>query len=70
MESKKVYMNDVEAAKMLGLSPQTLRNWRCKGLGPEYVRLNSRCIRYKLEALENYMSRHRVIPYQELSGFE
>ncbi len=31
-----------EAARNLGYSPQTLRNWRYLGIGPRYIRLN-RC---------------------------
>ena len=31
------YLNDVEAAKIADLSPQTLRNWRLQGRGPAYV---------------------------------
>ena len=30
-----------EAAIYLGLSPQTLANWRVRGLGPVYLRLGS-----------------------------
>ena len=33
-------INSAEAAKLLGLQPQTIRLWRSKGLGPRYVRLH------------------------------
>ncbi|MBI4767855.1 MAG: helix-turn-helix domain-containing protein [Deltaproteobacteria bacterium] len=39
------YVNDVEAAKIAGLSPQTLRNWRQLGRGPNYIKLG-RSVRY------------------------
>jgi DNA-binding transcriptional MerR regulator len=35
-------VNTSEAAKLLGLQPQTLRLWRNKGVGPRYVRLHGR----------------------------
>ena len=31
-------LNTREAAEYLGVRPQTLRNWRCRGGGPRYVR--------------------------------
>ena len=31
-----------EAAKPLGLSPVTLRNWRSKGIGPRYVHASTK----------------------------
>jgi len=69
-EIKTTYINDVQAAKFMGLKRQTLANWRHKGIGPEHVKINSRCIRYELKSLEKYMSKHRVIPYQDLGGSE
>lgn len=35
------------AAKLLAISPRTLRNWRVKGKGPQYVKVSSRAIRYR-----------------------
>jgi hypothetical protein len=34
-------------AAILNMSPATLRNWRVNGLGPMFVRLSRRCIRYR-----------------------
>lgn len=65
-----LYVNDVQAAKILGLCTQTLANWRCNGLGPEYVKLSSRCIRYEYGALIKYMSKHKVTPFKEQRGFK
>jgi predicted DNA-binding transcriptional regulator AlpA len=36
-----------QLAGWLGVSPQTLEIWRCKGDGPRYERLSPRMIRYK-----------------------
>ncbi|MBW1954033.1 MAG: helix-turn-helix domain-containing protein [Deltaproteobacteria bacterium] len=53
--------NDVEAAKFLGLKPQTLRNLRCYRKGPPYLKLG-RAVRYLRADLEAYLARHRVVP--------
>ena len=43
-------MHDVisaqDAAKMLGIHPGTLRNWRRVGRGPRVIRYGPRAIRY------------------------
>ena len=44
-------IDEVAAAEWLGLAPSTLRNLRCKGGGPPFTRVASRCIRYKLARL-------------------
>ena len=36
-----------QAAQLLGLSERCLENWRSRGGGPPYVRISSRCIRYR-----------------------
>lgn len=41
-----------QAAKLLGLSDRTLRNWRVRGGGPPYVKVSPRCIRYRAADLE------------------
>ena len=35
-----------EAARVLGLSAATLETWRCKGMGPKFVRIGLRKIGY------------------------
>lgn len=34
-----IAFNSTEAARMLGISPRTLANWRCQGRGPRYAHL-------------------------------
>lgn len=45
-----------EAAKYLSLSPKTLANMRCKGEGPEWVRVSKRAIRYRFSDLEAFIT--------------
>ncbi len=38
---------EMEAAKLLKLTPRCLQAWRCKGGGPKFIRISRRCIRYR-----------------------
>jgi hypothetical protein len=58
------YLNDVEAAKIADLSPQTLRNWRLQGRGPAYVKLG-RAVRYSLNDLISWLEGRRVNPCRD-----
>ena len=42
------------AAGLLAVSPRTLQKWRFTGGGPRFVRLSSRCIRYRHSELVNW----------------
>lgn len=47
-------VTDREAAEILGLAVQTLRNWRYERRGPPYRRIGGRVIRYSLRELDAY----------------
>ncbi len=53
--------NDVQAARYLGLAPQSLRNMRHYGKGPAYHKLGSRVV-YKISDLERYLAERRIDP--------
>jgi hypothetical protein len=55
------FLNDVEAAKFLSASPQTLRNWRFLGKGPTYCK-RGRLVRYSVLALISWMEEGRIQP--------
>lgn len=44
-----------EAAKILGLRKCTLEAWRCRGGGPDFVKLG-RSIRYRQEDLNRFIT--------------
>lgn len=44
-----------EAAKILGLSPLTLEEWRRKKKGPPYARLSKKLVRYSTSDLEAWL---------------
>lgn len=54
-------LNDIEAAKIIGLKVQTLRNYRFHGKGPAYVKMG-RSIRYLEEDLKQYILENRIVP--------
>ena len=49
-----------EAATFLGLAPTTLEHWRGLRKGPPFLRVGPRCIRYRLEDLEAWLSEQVV----------
>lgn len=61
MENKDRYVNDVEAAKILSVSPQSLRNWRHLGKGPAYTK-RGRMVRYLVKNLFLYMEEGFIDP--------
>lgn len=55
-------LNDREAAALLGLAVQTLRDWRCGGRVPlPFVKVGS-AVRYRLGDLVGFIAEHRVSP--------
>ena len=43
-----------DAASLLGVSVCTLEKWRKRGIGPSYLRLGPRSIRYSAEAIYSH----------------
>ncbi|MGG6262178.1 helix-turn-helix transcriptional regulator [Stutzerimonas stutzeri] len=51
-----VLVNSAEAAAFLSLKPNSLNWYRCYGGGPNYVRVGSKAIRYRLGDLRAYLA--------------
>jgi predicted DNA-binding transcriptional regulator AlpA len=49
-------LGERELAAKLSLAPATLRNWRVTGLGPRFVRLSARAVRYRGADVETWLS--------------
>lgn len=45
------FLNEKQAAERLALSSKTLKNWRARGTGPEFLRLGS-AVRYHVPTLD------------------
>lgn len=50
---KAAYISAAGAAAYLGVAEHTLANWRWKGAGPRFTKLN-RAIRYRIADLDAY----------------
>ncbi len=48
-------IREKDAAKYLDVSVYTLRALRCRGGGPKYIRISSRCIRYRRVDLNEWV---------------
>ena len=49
-------MTEKQAADYVQLTPRCFQAYRYKGGGPQYVRISSRCVRYRLEDLEAWLA--------------
>jgi predicted DNA-binding transcriptional regulator AlpA len=47
-----------QAADFLGVTTRALQKWRATGAGPRYVRISSRCIRYRRRDLIAWAESH------------
>lgn len=58
-------MNDAQAALKLGVSPATLRSWRCRGIGPSFVKMGvgkKAPVRYSASDVEQFIAECRQVP--------
>ena len=54
-------LTEADAAKLLSISPRTLRNWRVLGGGPLYIKVSGRCVRYCYADLTTFIQQRRQI---------
>lgn len=57
METKIVFLTQLEVAKRWNISHQTLQRWRWWGKGPRYFKVGNR-VRYNLADIEAYETSH------------
>ena len=58
-----ILLDERAAAAALGMTPRAMQEWRRSGGGPQYVRISSRCIRYRPEDLREWAAeRLRTTP--------
>jgi Helix-turn-helix domain len=53
------------AAALLGVAPATLRSWRCRGIGPDYIKMGRGVrspVRYNPVDIEEFIAQSRRIP--------
>lgn len=44
-----------QAADYLGLHPTTLASWRVQGIGPKYIKIGARNVRYRDSDIETWL---------------
>jgi len=55
-QPESILLTEKQAARVLGFSPRTLQAWRVRGGGPAFVHVSARCVRYRREDLETWIS--------------
>ncbi len=55
------FLNEIQAAELLGCAVQTMRNWRHRRVGPTYIKMGKKSVRYDRDDLIRYMSRQKII---------
>jgi DNA-binding transcriptional MerR regulator len=53
-------LEERDAARALAVSAETLRLWRRRGIGPPYVRVGPRLVRYLRDDLASFIRSRRV----------
>lgn len=54
----RILLDEREAAESIGLTPRFLQARRVRGDGPPFVRISSRCIRYRPEDIRRWAEEH------------
>jgi hypothetical protein len=62
MDSDETYLTPDELAARLRKSPTALAADRTRGIGPPYIRLSAKVIRYPLSAVVEFERRNLVTP--------
>lgn len=56
-------LDEKQAARLLAVAVQTLRNWRHQRRGPAYIKMG-RAVRYQIKDLEDFMDKRKIDPDQ------
>lgn len=55
-------LDTAAAAAFIGVEPRTLEDWRRRNVGPEFIVISRRCVRYDRRALERFLAERTVNP--------
>ena len=53
-----VMLTTRELAEVIGVCVWTIKDWRRRGVGPVWIKLSARCVRYPLALLLQYLNTH------------
>src|SRR5579859_4949344 len=63
MELSKIeLLNEAQTAELLGVAPGTLTDWRGQRIGPPWVKMTNRLIRYRRADVEKWLSDRTIDP--------
>ena len=54
------YLTSIDAAQYVGYTPNTLAQYRCRGIGPNYRRVRGRIL-YAVEELDRWVESYAVV---------
>lgn len=54
------YLTSAQLAARLNVTPVTVRTWRQRGQGPDYIKVTPRCVRYALSDVERWERDHII----------
>jgi DNA-binding transcriptional MerR regulator len=46
MNEQDILMTEKQVSELLDISPRTLQIWRCRRIGPPFLKVNKRIVRY------------------------
>jgi hypothetical protein len=56
MTSHEEFLDQRTLSKIIGVAPSTLEKWRWLGIGPPYVKIGAKAVRYPREALSFWLA--------------
>lgn len=63
MENKEIlFLKDTEVAEMINISVNTLRTWRRRGIGPSFIKAESKrgTVRYDINDVKEWIDESRI----------
>ena len=48
-------LNERQVARVIGVQAKTLRNWRVAGIGPHFVKVGRRLVRYRASDVSSWL---------------
>lgn len=55
-----VFMSTKQLASHIGCAEVTVRSWRASGIGPQFIRVTPRQVRYRLEDVEKWLQERTI----------
>jgi hypothetical protein len=58
-------LTQTQAAALLHVEPRTMESWRQHRVGPRYIRYSRRCVRYRIEDIQDWLAAQTVQTHQQ-----